>query len=107
LKNTPLYQEHIHLGARMAPFAGWNMPIQYSGIIEEHLHTRQKAGLFDICHMGEFILEGKTAARDTDLITTCNINDMLLGRCHYGFALNENAYIIDDLMSLKLKKINS
>lgn len=102
MKNTPLYQEHLRLGARMAPFAGWNMPIQYSGIIQEHLHTRTKAGLFDICHMGEFLLKGKSAGKDINHITTCRIDNMPAGRCHYGFMLNENGGIIDDLIVFKI-----
>ncbi|MBN1405658.1 MAG: glycine cleavage system aminomethyltransferase GcvT [Candidatus Omnitrophica bacterium] len=104
MKNTPLYQEHVRLGALMAPFAGWNMPIQYSGILEEHLHTRTSAGIFDICHMGEFLLKGDTAAQDVDALTTCKISDMLPGRCHYGFMLNDNGRIIDDLIVFKLKE---
>jgi aminomethyltransferase len=58
IKTTPLLNEHTVLGAKMAPFAGWHMPIQYEGIIAEHNHTRGAASLFDICHMGEFYLKG-------------------------------------------------
>ena len=58
LKNTPLVNEHIKLGAKMVPFSGWNMPVQYTNVIGEHITTRTKAGLFDISHMGEFIVLG-------------------------------------------------
>ncbi len=100
-KRTPLYQEHNRLGARMAPFTGWNMPIQYSGIIEEHLHTRTKAGLFDICHMGEFILKGETAKGDVNYLITSRTDDMAIGRCCYGFLLNDKGKILDDLITFK------
>lgn len=101
LENTPLYQEHTRLNAQMAPFANWNMPVQYSSIIEEHFHTRSKAGLFDICHMGEFLLMGETAEKDVDRLITCRIDDMNIGRCRYGFLLNEQGKIIDDLIAFK------
>ncbi len=101
-KNTPLHEEHLQLGAHMAPFADWNMPILYTGIIEEHLHTRQKAGLFDICHMGEFILQGKTAAADIAFMLTCQTDNMEIGRCKYGFLLNDDGKIIDDLIVFKI-----
>jgi len=58
LKKTPLHSIHLQLGARMIPFAGYEMPLQYSGIVDEHLAVRQRAGLFDVSHMGEFIVEG-------------------------------------------------
>ena len=58
LKKTPLYDKHLEAGARMVSFAGWSMPVQYTGIIEEHLHTRSESSLFDICHMGELLLRG-------------------------------------------------
>lgn len=101
LKNTPLYEKHIALGARMVPFAGWNMPVQYTGIIEEHLHTRSKAGIFDICHMGEIVVKGSVAARDLENLITCSIEEMPVGRCRYGFLLNESGGIIDDLIVFK------
>lgn len=101
LKSTPLYRKHVALGARMVPFAGWNMPVQYTGIIEEHTHTRTKAGLFDICHMGEFIVKGSASARDLETLLTCRIDDMPVGRCKYGFMLNDRGGIIDDLIVFK------
>ncbi len=64
LKNTPLVDEHVRLKALMAPFGGWNMPIQYEGILVEHRWCREKVALFDICHMGEFLYKGDIEAGD-------------------------------------------
>lgn len=102
LKRTPLYNEHITAGAKMVPFSGWAMPVQYSGIIEEHLHTRERAGIFDICHMGEFLLKGPDAESDLERLVTCRVSDMVPGKCRYGFILNENGGIIDDLIVFKI-----
>ena len=60
-KKTPLYDEHVKLGAKMVPFAGWLMPVQYTGIVDEHQAVRKNVGMFDISHMGQFIVEGKDA----------------------------------------------
>lgn len=98
LLRTPLYDLHVALGAKMGPFAGWDMPIQYSGIIDEHLHTRSQAGLFDISHMGEFFLEGPGAAEALSKVLTHNIATLKVGRCRYGFLLNEKGGVEDDLI---------
>ncbi|MFH1395223.1 MAG: glycine cleavage system aminomethyltransferase GcvT [Candidatus Omnitrophota bacterium] len=102
LKNTPLYHKHIELGAKMVPFSGWNMPVQYTSIIDEHIHTRTKAGLFDIFHMGEFFLKGPAAAEELEKLVTCRIDNMPIGKCRYGFMLNEKGGIIDDLIVFKI-----
>lgn len=86
----------------MVPFSGWDMPVQYTGIIEEHMHTRSRAGLFDICHMGEFILKGPRAGADIDKIVTRNVSNMPAGKCRYTFLLNEKGGIIDDLIVFKI-----
>ena len=104
LKNTPLFKKHVELGARMVPFSGWNMPVQYSGIVEEHLHTRQKASIFDICHMGEFFLRGPGVEKAVTRLITCRIDDMPDGKCRYGFMLNESGGVIDDLIVFKLSR---
>src|SRR3989344_2890192 len=78
------------------------MPIMYTGIIEEHMHTRTKAGLFDICHMGEFLLKGKTASLDIDYLLTCRTDNMYTGRCRYGFLLNKEGKILDDLIVFRV-----
>jgi aminomethyltransferase len=77
------------------------MPVQYSGIIQEHLHTREKAGLFDICHMGEFFIDGPNALADIDLLVSCRLDNLAIGKCRYGFLLRENGTIIDDLISFR------
>ncbi|MDP3789989.1 MAG: glycine cleavage system aminomethyltransferase GcvT [Candidatus Omnitrophota bacterium] len=102
MKNTPLLNEHIRLGAKMAPFAGWNMPIQYEGIIAEHNHTRQLASLFDICHMGEFYVKGDAVLTGLDSAFSFSVADMPVGKCRYGAMLNEKGGVIDDLIVYRL-----
>lgn len=103
LLETPLAPWHRAHGAKMAEFAGWNMPIQYpDGILAEHLHTREQAGLFDICHMGEFLVQGKGSANALAGAVTMNIATLKSGRCRYGFLLNEQGGICDDLIVYRL-----
>lgn len=94
---TPLYEAHVALGARMAPFAGWDMPIQYEGIIPEHLHTRARCGVFDTCHMGEFELRGATAESDLERLLTTRVSNLAVGQCRYAYLLNERGGVLDDL----------
>ncbi len=99
LLNTPLVDYHVALGARMAPFAGWNMPVQYSeGILAEHRHCRTAAALFDICHMGEFRVAGPQAAADLDRILARPVLDQAINTCRYNCLLNEHAGVLDDLI---------
>ncbi|CAK7032680.1 MAG: Aminomethyltransferase [Desulfovibrio sp.] len=98
LLQTPLYNWHVANNAKMAPFGGWDMPIQYKGIIAEHVHTREKAGAFDICHMGEFILKGPGAKESLEKAVSVNLETLKPQRCRYGFLLNEKGGIIDDLV---------
>ena len=93
---TPLTSWHEAQGAKMAPFAGWLMPIQYEGILAEHLHTRTHAGLFDICHMGEFRIEGPGAAEALSRAVSHNLETLAPGKCRYGFLLNEKGGVLDD-----------
>ena len=81
----------------MAPFAGWDMPIQYSGILPEHQATRTGCAVFDICHMGEFELEGPSAAADLERLLTCAVATLKDGQCRYGFLLREDGGALDDL----------
>lgn len=104
LNSTPLCKEHQALGARMGPFGGWLMPIQYEGIIAEHKWTRQYTSLFDICHMGEFIICADLSRSGLDRIVTMDLKNMPCGRCRYGFMLNEEAGIIDDLIVYRLEQ---
>jgi aminomethyltransferase len=103
LKTTPLSEEHKSLGAKMAPFGGWLMPIQYSGIIQEHNHTRNSCGVFDICHMSEIYIYGLPEQTGLGRILTQPVSKMNYGECRYGFMLNEEGGIIDDTVIYKLK----
>jgi len=102
LAETPLVNKHKELGAKLAPFGGWLMPIQYSGIIDEHNWVRQNAGLFDICHMGEFMIQADLAKSNLGNLVTIDLDGMPLGACRYGFMLNEQAGIIDDLLVYRI-----
>ena len=104
LKTTPLLEEHLKLRAKMAAFTGWNMPILYEGIIAEHNHTRTKASIFDICHMGELYIKGDAAGMGLDRIFSFSITNIPEGKCRYGAMLNEAGGIIDDLIVYKLKE---
>jgi len=72
LKRTPLYDRHVSMGAKMVPFGGWEMPVQYTGIIEEHRQVREDAGIFDVSHMGEIVVEGQSALASVQKIITNN-----------------------------------
>ncbi|MDF7805952.1 glycine cleavage system aminomethyltransferase GcvT [Pontiellaceae bacterium B12219] len=102
MKITPLHAQHQKVGARMGEFGGWDMPIQYAGILDEHEQTRRHASVFDICHMGEFELYGKTALQDLENLLTCNIRSLKIGQVRYGFMLNEQGGVIDDLTCYRL-----
>jgi len=102
LKSTPLLPEHERLKALIAPFGGWNMPIQYEGIIAEHRWCREKAALFDICHMGEFHFRGDIAASGLEDVFTFSVTGIPVGRSRYGFLLNERGGVIDDLIVFRL-----
>jgi len=97
MKRTPLYEAHRQLRARLAPFGGWEMPIQYEGILQEHEDTRRRATVFDTCHMGEFELSGPTAEADLERLLTQSIATIPVGRCRYGFLLREDGGVLDDL----------
>lgn len=98
LATTPLTRWHRDNGAKMAPFAGFDMPVQYKGIIIEHNHTREQAGIFDICHMGEFRLDGPGAMAALNSIVSHDLTTLDPGKCRYGFLLNESGGINDDLI---------
>lgn len=95
---TILKAFHEALGAKMAPFGGFLMPIQYSGIVREHEAVRQAAGLFDTCHMGEFVFSGPSAAADLDRIVTCDVATLVTGQCRYGLICNPEGGVIDDMI---------
>jgi aminomethyltransferase len=97
-KKTPLYEEHVRLGAKMIPFGDWIMPVQYSGIIDEHQAVRNNVGVFDISHMGQLVATGAGAARWLNEMLTNNIDKLEVGSGQYTFLLNESGGIIDDLI---------
>lgn len=104
LKTTPLSSWHENSGARMAGFAGWNMPIQYKeGIIAETLYTRQAVTCFDICHMGEFLIKGSPEESGLERIITVPVNDIPPGSCRYGSMLNKEGGVMDDLIVYRKK----
>jgi len=98
MKNTPFTQKHISLGAKMAEFAGYNMPISYSGINDEHATVRNNAGVFDVSHMGEFILKGEKALDLIQRVTSNDVSKISNGKAQYNCFPNENGGIIDDLI---------
>ena len=104
LQTTPLYDHHVGLQARMVPFGGWSMPVQYTGIIEEYWQCRKSAALFDICHMGEIILEGDKAIDALEKLITCPFKDLAVKRCRYGLMLNTAGGVIDDLITFRLSE---
>ncbi|AVS84851.1 glycine cleavage system protein T [Paracidovorax avenae] len=99
LHTTPLHALHLELGARMVPFAGYSMPVQYpAGLMAEHLHTRQAAGLFDVSHMGQLRLAGPDAAAAFETLIPVDVIGLGLNKQRYGLLLNDEGGIIDDLM---------
>ena len=98
MKNTPFTNKHIALGAKMAEFAGYNMPISYTGINDEHAAVRKNAGVFDVSHMGEFILKGENALDLIQRVTSNDASKLTNGKAQYSCLPNENAGIVDDLL---------
>jgi aminomethyltransferase len=97
-KKTPLYEEHVQLGAKMIPFGDWIMPVQYSSIMDEHQAVRNNVGIFDISHMGQLIATGLTAGAWLNEMLTNNTQKLDVGTGQYTFLLNESGGIIDDLI---------
>lgn len=104
-KKTSLYDEHIKLGAKMVPFGGWSMPVQYEGIIKEHLKTRESAGLFDVSHMGEVFIKGADATKFLEYVVPQNLKDLTNGKAIYCQLPNEEGGLIDDIIIYKAKNI--
>ena len=99
LQHTPLHALHLEQGARMVPFAGYEMPVQYPlGVKAEHLHTRQQAGLFDVSHMGQLFIKGEKAAEWLETLVPVDIIDLPVGKQRYALFTNEQGGIMDDLM---------
>jgi aminomethyltransferase len=102
LKRTPLYDAHVKAGARMVPFGGWDMPVQYRGIIEEHRAVRSAVGLFDVSHMGEFEVEGPGALAALQALTTNDVAALAIGQVQYSVLCYPHGGVVDDLTVYRL-----
>lgn len=107
MKNTPFTDKHMALGAKMAEFAGYNMPISYSGINDEHQTVRNIAGVFDVSHMGEFIIKGKGALELIQKVFSNDISKIKAGQAQYGYLPNEHGGIVDDMIIYCLEEEHS
>src|SRR5437762_684702 len=102
LKTTPLNAAHRSMGAKMVDFGGWDMPVQYSGIIEEHQAVRTAAGVFDVSHMGEIEISGPEASKLTDFVTTNAVGRIKIGQAQYSGLLYEHGGFVDDVLVHKV-----
>src|SRR5918912_378671 len=102
LQRTPLHYAHVALGARMVPFAGWEMPVQYEGVIPEHLAVRTDSGVFDVSHMGELEVEGPRAHEFLQSVLSNDLDRVSPGGAQYTLLTNENGGIVDDLIAYRL-----
>lgn len=98
LRRTPLFDDHVRLGGRIVPFAGWEMPVQYTGIVDEHQAVRTAAGIFDVCHMGELYLRGEHAVAVVNYNVTNDVAKLSVGQALYTCCCNEKGTILDDLI---------
>ncbi len=98
MKKTPLYNKHIELGAKMVDFAGFEMPVQYEGVNAEHINVRTNAGIFDVSHMGNFMVRGQDAGKFLQFVTSNDITKLQPGKVQYSTFTNENGGIVDDLL---------
>ena len=101
LLRTPLHDRHVELGARMVPFAGWEMPVQYEGVIPEHRAVRTAAGVFDVSHMGEIDVEGPPLTTPAGLLSN-DLDRLAPGQAQYTLLTNERGGIVDDLIAYRL-----
>ena len=101
-KRTVLYDQHVKLSGRIVDFSGWELPVQYEGVLAEHRHTRSVVSAFDCSHMGQFLISGPDAAVKIARVTTQNAESLKVGKCRYGFLLNEDAGVLDDTILMRL-----
>ena len=102
LKRTPLHAAHLRAGARMVPFGGWEMPVQYQGVKAEHTAVREAAGMFDVSHMGEFRVAGPDAEKFLQFVTTNDVSKLRPGRAHYNWLPGESGGLVDDIYIYRL-----
>src|SRR6266550_2399047 len=103
LLRTPLYERHVSLGARMVPFAGWEMPVQYEGVIPEHRAVREDCGVFDVSQMGEIDVEGPQARELLQSLLSNDLDRLEIGGAQYTLLTNEQGGIVDDLIVYRLE----
>lgn len=104
MKNIPLSETHIALGAKMVPFAGFNMPVQYEGVNVEHETVRNAVGVFDVSHMGEFLIEGEHALELIQQVTSNDASKLTIGKAQYSCLPNDTGGIVDDLIVYRIKE---
>ncbi len=102
MKRTPLYQTHVDLGAKMVPFAGYEMPLKYDNIIDEHKAVRKNAGMFDVSHMGQFIVKGKEAMSLIQVVSSNDVANLEIGDAQYSAIMNPDGGIVDDMIVYRL-----
>lgn len=98
MKKTPLYDEHLRLNGKIVEFAGWQMPVQYSGVVAEHVAVRERVGLFDVSHMGEIWVTGPNAEKALEYMTCNKVSSLYDGKAHYSAILNERGGVVDDII---------
>ena len=103
LKRTPLYAAHLEWGGKMVPFGGWEMPVQYTGILAEHMAVRERVGLFDISHMGEFLVAGPKAEQVLNDLLTNDVTKLVVGQAQYTLMCNQQGGVVDDLIVYRLE----
>ena len=101
LKRTSLYDKHVDLSAKLVPFAGYEMPLQYEGVLKEHLAVRESVGMFDVSHMGEFMVSGDKAEEFLNNVTINDITKVEIGQAQYSVMCFEDGGIVDDLLIYK------
>ncbi len=102
MHKTPLYDEHLRIGGKIVDFNGWMLPVQFAGIVKEHIHTRTQVSLFDCSHMGEYLVKGQDAIAKYGREIISDLSKIPVGRCRYGAILNEQGGILDDLISFRM-----
>ena len=102
LKRTPLYEAHVDAGAKLVPFAGWEMPVEYDGIRDEHLRVRSACGVFDVSHMGEIETEGPQAAELLQRLLSNDVSKIQVGGAQYSCLCREDGGVLDDLFTYRL-----
>src|SRR5437016_2801392 len=104
LRTTPLHATHKKMGAKMVDFGGWDMPVQYSSLLEEHHAVRQRAGIFDVSHMGEIEVRGPEALKLVDHVSTNHAAKLKIGQAHYSGLLYEHGGFVDDILVHKVSE---